>query len=665
MISVIIPAHNAEETIGRALDSVLAQSSPDLEAIVVDDGSTDATAEVVEFHIRRDPRVRLLRSAHAGPSAARNAGIDVAGGEWLAFLDADDEYAPDAFETILERVGARDVGLVVFSIKSVRAYIYVWAPRLATLEDRYFPGEGERADAFIREYLDQKQMLVCSQSNKLYRHSVIEAHQLRFPEHLRFGEGRLFNYAYLRHAGSVLTMKERLLVYHCGHPGTLSAAPELNRIRALLALSEAKLDLFRSYGYAESDLADFRRSETSRLLDDAARELIRRDRSGDGASVREGLRELRAAGAGARLVSRDDAGSRRARLVQFAVRARPSGVATALVRMLRQLEDRRVLQRRRREIDRTRELERLGLTTASRRERARYYYLADYEHFLDRINDERFRNLLRDKAILLRRLAEAPAQDFLRRDWLDLRRASFSEFAAFLDRSDRIVAKEFNGMGSKGLDIVDVAAEGADATDLYERFLARKQYVLEAYLAQHPDLARFYGSALATLRIHTLNLGGEVQIVLPTAVGFGSKGGTTNNAGAIRAYFDLASGVITTDGMTEDEVLERHPDSGVLFRGATVPFAAEAGRLASAAALLVPELPFIGWDVACAPTGPAIVEGNAASLIVYSWQVKTRQLLGWRGMRAEFESILDRFTRFEGQHRPRTLHSERAGALVE
>lgn len=90
--SVIIPAYNTETTLARAIDSVLAQSYPAQEIIVVDDGSTDRTPDVAA---RYGGKVRYIRQDNAGVSSARNQGAQAASGDWLAFLDADDWYYPD------------------------------------------------------------------------------------------------------------------------------------------------------------------------------------------------------------------------------------------------------------------------------------------------------------------------------------------------------------------------------------------------------------------------------------------------------------------------------------------------------------------------------------------------------------------------------------------
>jgi len=94
LVSVIIPTFERGPVIGAALDSVLGQRFADLEVIVVDDGSTDETAELLERATTADPRVRPLHQSNAGVASARNAGIDVARGAFIAFLDSDDAWEP-------------------------------------------------------------------------------------------------------------------------------------------------------------------------------------------------------------------------------------------------------------------------------------------------------------------------------------------------------------------------------------------------------------------------------------------------------------------------------------------------------------------------------------------------------------------------------------------
>ena len=94
LVSVIIPAYQAAPTLARALDSALQQDYPHIEIIVADDGSTDDTRQIVAGYMTRDPRVRYFWQANQGCGAARNSAVAHARGEYLAFLDGDDEWRP-------------------------------------------------------------------------------------------------------------------------------------------------------------------------------------------------------------------------------------------------------------------------------------------------------------------------------------------------------------------------------------------------------------------------------------------------------------------------------------------------------------------------------------------------------------------------------------------
>lgn len=106
IVSVVIPAYNCEDTLGRAIQSIADQSVSVKEIIVVDDGSSDKTVETVRQLSKTFKKLRLIEQANGGPAKARNAGIEIAQGNWVAFLDADDAWLPNRVELqhkILER----------------------------------------------------------------------------------------------------------------------------------------------------------------------------------------------------------------------------------------------------------------------------------------------------------------------------------------------------------------------------------------------------------------------------------------------------------------------------------------------------------------------------------------------------------------------------------
>jgi len=101
-VSVIVPLHNKGRYIGRALNSVFAQTYKDFQVVVVDDGSIDDGPDIVRKY--RDRRLRLIQQANAGPGAARNRGIRETTGRYVAFLDADDEWLPDFLKVTLDHL---------------------------------------------------------------------------------------------------------------------------------------------------------------------------------------------------------------------------------------------------------------------------------------------------------------------------------------------------------------------------------------------------------------------------------------------------------------------------------------------------------------------------------------------------------------------------------
>ncbi len=108
-VSVIVPVYNPGKWLSGCVDSILAQTMTDLEVILVDDGSTDGSAEVCDEYASRDARVRVIHQANAGVVTARNKGLEAAEGEWVSFVDADDKILPQMYERMLAAASDADV----------------------------------------------------------------------------------------------------------------------------------------------------------------------------------------------------------------------------------------------------------------------------------------------------------------------------------------------------------------------------------------------------------------------------------------------------------------------------------------------------------------------------------------------------------------------------
>lgn len=200
-ISLIVPCFNGEKTLKRCLDSVLAQTYPNFEVLIVDDGSTDGSAALAETYAQKDGRIRLFRKENGGVSTARNYGLDNAEGDYIEFIDCDDELLPDAFETMLTAIRVHGA--------DVAACNFVGNPMFKSfVDDRVYDLTDERD---LLEYYQQTFGSLMPWNKLFARHVVIDE---RFDEEEHFSEDELFNLAVMKNIRKVVTVKKPLYVYH-------------------------------------------------------------------------------------------------------------------------------------------------------------------------------------------------------------------------------------------------------------------------------------------------------------------------------------------------------------------------------------------------------------------------------------------------------------------
>ena len=118
-VSVIVPVYNTRGYLARCIESILGQSFSDFELLLVDDGSTDGSGDLCDSFLTKDSRVRVFHLQNGGVSAARNYGIQQAQGEWICFVDSDDEVLKDYLQDMVSAIDADDL-LVMTNISDPR-----------------------------------------------------------------------------------------------------------------------------------------------------------------------------------------------------------------------------------------------------------------------------------------------------------------------------------------------------------------------------------------------------------------------------------------------------------------------------------------------------------------------------------------------------------------
>ena len=223
MISIIVPAYNLESYIGRALDSILGQTCSDLEVIVVNDGSSDGTGKIIDGYAARYPdRVRAVHSPNGGVTSARLRGLREASGDWIGFVDGDDEIEPDMYARLLENAHKYSADI------SHCGYQMVFADgRVNYFHNTSRIVEQDRVRG-IRDLLDGT-LVEPGLCNKLYRKKLFDGLEAHMDPSIRINEDLLMNYHLF--SGANRSVWEDFCPYHYIVRQTSASRSPLNEHR--------------------------------------------------------------------------------------------------------------------------------------------------------------------------------------------------------------------------------------------------------------------------------------------------------------------------------------------------------------------------------------------------------------------------------------------------
>ena len=249
LISVIIPCYNSEKFIRKCLDSVLAQTYRNLEVIVIDDGSEDNTAVILDEYAQSDKRVVVLRQTNAGAGAATNTGIEMAQGELMAFVDHDDWLESVMYERLFTAMVDADADMAVCNFNlvyggSVKACYSNTNSHDATV------------DVYDDVYGYFARYCACSKPNnyiwsRLYKASIIRNSEIRF-ENLRLGADTLFNFKLLPLIKRVSFISDGLYNYVQQSASAVHTAAVISNLAVVYADGfDALADYYSAKGFAE------------------------------------------------------------------------------------------------------------------------------------------------------------------------------------------------------------------------------------------------------------------------------------------------------------------------------------------------------------------------------------------------------------------------------
>lgn len=230
--------------------------------------------------------------------------------------------------------------------------------------------------------------------------------------------------------------------------------------------------------------------------------------------------------------------------------------------------------------------------------------------------------------------------EFTGRGFLNLEGKTAADLEAFCKGKDVVFAKQTETFGGQGITRELVSAE-TDYNELFNRLMDNKQYLIEDAIVQHSKMNELYSGSVNTLRMVTLVDNDNVPHFMYALIRMGQKGAKVDNISSGGMYAPVnEKGIITHAAFCDKEGIchDVHPTSGTKLIGFEIPYFAEAVELVKKAALVVPGMRYVGWDIAITEKGPILVEGN--NFPSYDMVQNYRHRDGDEGIKAKFEEVM-------------------------
>ncbi len=261
-ISVIIPVFNAGNTIRRCIDSVVNQTYPYLQIVLVDDGSTDGSGDICEEYRKKDPRIQVIHDIHGGSVKARKRGLELCGGNYVSFVDADDYIEPQMYDAWIKEIDQKDVDIAYFGSVNEKNGKIAGYERVTCNEIKEFKTNEEKfiylLNSFLNSNLDGKYSF--DLFSKLYKRKLINNCMGRIPDIQQQGEDLLCNLRGLFESKKILMANLPLYHYQISEH-SLSHINKSEQIISGVCLSKNILDVMEEY-----DLLNSLRDETAEFI---------------------------------------------------------------------------------------------------------------------------------------------------------------------------------------------------------------------------------------------------------------------------------------------------------------------------------------------------------------------------------------------------------------
>lgn len=253
-VSIVVPVYNTSQYLERCITSIVQQTYPDLEILLLDDGSTDTSPQICDAWAERDPRIRVIHKQNEGSGKTRNTGIDLSTGKYLCFFDSDDYVARDLIEKARNKIEAEKADVVLYGYASVSANLESVCACVPAPEKECYQG-AEVQSLLLPELLSEdpetgrSANLTAGACAAMYSADLINRAKWRFvSEREIISEDVYFSLALYKHVRKAVVLKEALYFY-CENEKSLTHTYRPDRFEKVKYFYKKCVELCRESQY--------------------------------------------------------------------------------------------------------------------------------------------------------------------------------------------------------------------------------------------------------------------------------------------------------------------------------------------------------------------------------------------------------------------------------
>jgi|LSQX01.3.fsa_nt_gb glycosyltransferase EpsJ len=247
-VSIIVPVYNNEKYLRECLNSLINQELKEIEIILINDGSTDRSPDIIKKYALKDPRIKIINQDNRGPNTARNKGIKVSKGEYIGFVDSDDTISKDMYKKMYNTAKEHNADIVTSGYHTCDENLNIISTHYPLFRYNVIFSKEDKIKMIEEIYKNKFSFFAV---RNLYKKEMILEKNYFFDEDIRIGTELLFNFFYFYNANRIIALKEAFYFYRASPTSITRSRYKPHLEKSLQLQHEKMVQFYKEYGIFE------------------------------------------------------------------------------------------------------------------------------------------------------------------------------------------------------------------------------------------------------------------------------------------------------------------------------------------------------------------------------------------------------------------------------